>query len=331
MKYLLLIFFFISSLAPMANAQEITPPSILGNPVAIKATPPAPGPNSEVIIKLESSATELSDSMITWFVNGGQFATGRGINTIQITTGKVGTKTTVSATIQTTDSGTVQQLIQLSIGEIDLLWQGEVYTPPFYKGKSFWPEQGLLTVQAVPNVFNSSGQKISQSNLVYRWYKNGSLVPGASGVGKSSFRFQDSILSTPQTIRVDILINEQIISATASLNISPTSSRLLIYEDSPLYGFMFSKEVSAGFNLKERELTFQAFPLFFSVKNRDSESLTYNWRTGRIASGTKSRITFRAPDNAAGNSQVSLKTNSNLTMQSAERNFLVQFNDDDSI
>ena len=33
---------------------------------------------------------------------------------------------------------------------VDLLWQGETYVPPFYKGKSLWSDQSRITLFAIP-------------------------------------------------------------------------------------------------------------------------------------------------------------------------------------
>src|SRR3989344_1173365 len=49
---------------------------------------------------------------------------------------------------------------------VDLLWQGETYTPPFYKGKSLWSNQSRITFFAMTNGLGNP------ANLSYKWTKN---------------------------------------------------------------------------------------------------------------------------------------------------------------
>src|SRR3989338_9066067 len=42
---------------------------------------------------------------------------------------------------------------------------------------------------------------------------------------------------------------------------------------------MFHKEIAGEYKLQEKEVTFTAFPLFFSALNRIDNSVEYEWRT----------------------------------------------------
>src|SRR3990167_742525 len=82
---------------------------------------------------------------------------------------------------------------------VDILWQGDTYTPPFYKGKSLWSNQSRITFVAIPQGLGNP------ASLNYKWTKNGTVLGNINGIGKNTLSFTDSILSRPQTIRVDIL------------------------------------------------------------------------------------------------------------------------------
>ena len=203
---------------------------------------------------------------------------------------------------------------------IDILWQGETYTPPFYKGKTLWSTQSGITLVAIPHGLGSS------ANLNYKWTRNGTVLGNISGRGKNTLTFVDSILSRPQTFKVDILSSEDKVLASASHTFIPTSPNLAVYENNPLYGFMFHKEMTGTHRLEGREVTFTAFPFFFSASNRVEDILGYDWRTNIGGTETRNSVTYRTPENVAGTSQVSVKaSNRDRIMQSAEKSFMVQF------
>src|SRR3989344_1490686 len=115
---------------------------------------------------------------------------------------------------------------------IDILWQGETYTPPFYKGKTLLSTQSGITLVAIPHGLGSS------ANLNYKWTRNGTVLGNISGRGKNTLTFVDSVLSRSQTFKVDILSSEDKVLASAFHTFIPTSPNLAVSENNPLYGFM---------------------------------------------------------------------------------------------
>src|SRR5688572_16598777 len=88
----------------------------------------------------------------------------------------------------------------LKAQEVDLLWQAETYTLPFYKGKALWSKESRVKLLAIPR-----GPGVGNPlNLTYKWTKNGTVLGNINGVGKNTIAFTDSIISRPQTIQVDI-------------------------------------------------------------------------------------------------------------------------------
>jgi hypothetical protein len=203
---------------------------------------------------------------------------------------------------------------------VDILWQGETYTSPFYEGKSLWSNQSKITLVAIPQGLGNS------ASLNYKWSKNGTVLGNVNGVGRNTISFYDTILSRPQNIRVDIISNANEILANASVTVVPTSPVIIIYENNPLYGFMFHREVSGTYTLKGQEVTFTAFPLFFSTLNRTDNSLKYEWRTNVGEVETKNSVTYRIPSDATGSSQIQAQvSNQKEIAQSSLKNFLIKF------
>lgn len=218
-------------------------------------------------------------------------------------------------------------IFNLNAQAVDIVWQGETYTPPFYEGRSMWSYQSLITLMGVP-----SGPGFeNSSNLIYRWTRNGTVIGTASGMGRKSLTFADSVLSKPLLIELDIRLPQDpdTIVARASTNIIPRPPSILIYENNPLYGYLFHKEVGQTYPIKD-EVTFASFPFFFSGSTRTAAPLEYYWSSGSGNSGNNSSITFRAPEDASGVSNVSVRiSNSDKFTQGRTKNFLVQFNKDD--
>ena len=209
--------------------------------------------------------------------------------------------------------------------EVDILWQGETYTSPFYKGRALWSSQSRITFLAIPH-----GAGIGNpANLTYRWTQNGTVLGNINGIGKNTLSFTDSVLSKPQTIKIDVLSGQNTVLASASVIVTPIFPMLAIYENNPLYGFMFHRETSGAHELQDKEVTFTAFPLFFSALNRNDNRIGYEWLTNVGGEAeTKNSVTYRAPDDTAGSSQIQVRASSqDKILQSSNKNFFIQFED----
>ncbi|MCR4279210.1 MAG: hypothetical protein NUV78_00535 [Candidatus Zambryskibacteria bacterium] len=203
---------------------------------------------------------------------------------------------------------------------VDILWQGETYTPPFYQGRALWSKQSMITMVAVPQGLGSP------SSLIYKWTQDGTVLGNISGQGRNTLRFEDSIFSKARTIKVEILSVAEEVLAESQIIVVPTTYLPLVYEDNPLLGYMFHKEVGNIFNLEEGEVTFSAFPLFSTPALRDGANLVYRWVTNSGDTETSNSVTYRAPDGEEGSSQVSLTiSNKSKIMADISRSFLVQF------
>lgn len=206
--------------------------------------------------------------------------------------------------------------------EVDILWQGQTYTSPFYKGRSLWSNQSRITFLAIPHGPGTG----NPTNLTYKWTKNGTVLGNINGVGRNTMAFTDSILSKPHLVKVDVLSPDNVLLASASVVITQIFPVLAIYENNPLYGFMFHKETTGAHVLQDKEVTFTAFPLFFSTSNRVASDLSYEWRTNDGEAETSNSVTYRVPDETPGTSAVSVSvSNTNKIMQSSNKSFLIQF------
>src|SRR5690606_25298700 len=115
--------------------------------------------------------------------------------------------------------------------------------------------------------------------------------------------------------------------AKDSVKLTTTPGDTLVYEDNPLYGLMFHKEVGSSYAMMGQEVTLSAFPIFFSLTNRLSNDVNYRWsaNTGDPQSG--SSVTYRIQDGAPGSSRIYLESShASKYSQSSRKNFLIEFN-----
>jgi len=154
------------------------------------------------------------------------------------------------------------------------------------------------------------------------------LKPGhrnINGIGINSLSFTDNILSRPQTIKVEIVSGSRVL-ASDTVSVIPVVPTIAIYEDNPLYGFMFHQEIDGGYTLEGQEITFAAFPLFFDALDRTNNSLEYVWQTNAGDTENRSSVTYRTLENVSGAAEVTLSvSNASRITQNASEKFLIQF------
>jgi hypothetical protein len=210
---------------------------------------------------------------------------------------------------------------KISAEEVDILWQGSGYTPPFYKGRTLWANQTGLTIMAIPHLRSYP----NRSALNYKWSKNNTVLGTSSGISKSSVFVVDSVLGTTQNIRLELLFEGGLVH-TSHFTVTPIKPVLLVYENNPLFGFIFHKEVLSQYLMKDAEITFTAFPFFFTGQNRLASNLQYAWRTNQGETENRNSSTYRTPEGASGYSQITVKVeNTERIMQSGSKKFNVLF------
>jgi hypothetical protein len=205
---------------------------------------------------------------------------------------------------------------------VDLIWKGETYTPPLYKGLPLWSNQTRISVFAIPNT-----PGLNPPTLIYRWKKNDTVIESSSGINKRVFSIADSVLSQPINITLDVFVEDGLDPvASASLVLTPTKVRLSVVEDNPLYGLMLNKAIKESYTLTEDEVTLVALPLFSNAIRRNAPALSYSWLTSSGDKRTENSVTYRIPEGGAGLARITLRMNNpQIIAQPDTKNFLIQF------
>jgi len=301
-----------------------------GAPVYLTINPTNPGPNRDVTATLESYSTDLNTATISWFLNGVPQEKGIGVKTFTFQTGDTGKTTTVSVSAKTFDGFLIEKSLTIQSAEVDMLFEAQTYTPPFYKGKALNTHQGGLRLIALPHFIGSDGVKISPNNLVYQWKKDGVALQNSSGFGKQSVVISGGIIVRQALIEVIVSSLDGAIKGVSRRVFNTDEAKLIVYEESPLYGIRFGKGIQGSFDLSQDEVTLTAVPYFFSVES--PSELKYSWlMNSRSAAESSPFITFRNETGEAGTSRISVKSEStSKILQFASRSFTIKFEGDES-
>ncbi len=276
-------------------------------PLTVDLYPEIPGPNQAVEVRIESYATDLNRAQITWTLNGKVLEQGIGIKTFNFTTGNLGVVSNLTITVETSDGNISSQNMKIGPAEVDILWEAQTYTPPFYKGRALPSYQSKIKLVAVPNMMQA-GTKISPNTMVYKWKKDGEIMNQVSGFGKSIIYLEDPVPLDGTQIDVEASSLDGTIKATKRIYLTQIAPKVLIYEVSPLKGTQLQSAINSIFNLTKQEIKFAAVPYFYSSLSPKA-STKYTWfLNGSALSGqTKPEISFSTQEGQEGTAQISVE------------------------
>lgn len=257
--------------------------------ISIEQIPKIPKPGEMVSIRITSYMTDLNKAKITWSQDGLTILSQTGAITNQIQAPESGKSTKIVLTIQKENGGIITKTITLHPADVDLIYETNTYSHPFFKGKKLFTSESYITFIAIPNFIGADGKKIPSSNLVYTWKVNGTVQQSVSGYGKDTFSTKGQLIERPLEIEVNVSAINSTLVAKQTLNIKSTLPELLLYENNPLLGVVYEKAILGSFLLQRSQVDFEGVPYFFSVNTKNDSSLSYKWKIN----GTS--ITSKAP------------------------------------
>lgn len=303
--------------------------------LSISLTPEIPGPNQDVSAEIISFETNLDKASVVWRINGNIVSSGTGKRKIFFKTSGLNTTTNLSLSVTTAEGVNISRQLTIRPTSVDVIWEAETYTPPFFRGKSLFSHESLITFTAIPNITGQNGSTPSPQNLIYTWKRNGSALPDFSGYGKNTYKYKSGIISRPIQIEVVVTSPNSDSLGRGFATVYPIDPIVVFYEKNPLYGIMFNKNISGNIDLVNREeIEIVALPLFFSGKNLSNNQIVYDWKINNsIIDGKtleRSKI-FRPIENTSGSSIVSVSAqNTDGLLQLAEEAFSIEFTTSDS-
>jgi hypothetical protein len=275
--------------------------------VQLDMSPENPQPLQNVTFRVTSYLSDLDHATITWFENGRNVASGVGMRAYSTTVGAVGMKKTIEVKIVTADGVTITQAIPLMSASVDLIWEAESYTPPFYKGKALLASYETVKIVAVPHLGKSS-TSLSPTNLIYTWSKDGRVLGSLSGYGRNILTLKPQETLRPATIKVTVTNADGSLNAVGQTIIQPKQPKLIAYMYSPAYGTLYNYGFQGSFKLPTKELNVIAIPYFFDVNQSTVQYVNYTWKMNNttLESALQNILTLRNDATTTGTSNISV-------------------------
>lgn len=280
MKDLLLKTIFLCLLIFLLGT-SLTHAQLIDSRATLYVTPRHPQPFSDVTLHISSSVIDVQNSLIIWEVEGKEEARGVGKDEFKLTVGEMGTSTHIRASIATQLGDVIVKEITLRPSSVDLLWQAaDSYVPPFYRGRSLPSDEGRIRVVAIPQI-KVKGEIKSPRAFIYSWSRDFKEISAASGFSKNTLEFKHTSLEEAENISVEVASLDGGITGSGIAPISPTTPKILFYEDDPLEGVRYERAlnaISGGFRMDRDVVEIVAAPYFFSPADPQSTTLRYEWK-----------------------------------------------------
>jgi hypothetical protein len=323
-KYLAILLLAVTA---AASAQTFDPvgTGVISQQLSSTMVPENPSPGQEVVITLSAYGFDINASAITWFVNGGQSAKGTGMNQFTVAAGRNGETKIIKVTVAPPRGSTVTRSFTISPQDVSILYESDGYVHPFYKGKGVYGKESTVTLVAMPNLI-SNGARLSPSTLNYKWTVGGTVLGSKSGYGKNSLVYTGSILAKDTLVQVEVTSSNKAVTGLGTILLSPRDPQVFLYEQHPLYGILYNKELSAnGLILTGKEVTIASVPYSTSASRLDDGTLSHTWSiNGAVipVPKTQSFATFRNSTGQEGSSVIGLTVSNTTHLLQMMRNTL---------
>jgi len=313
------------TLSEMPTESEIIKQAVVGN-MKINTSPIYPNANEKVTATVVSHLTDLNRANIFWYVNDKLKESGTGKSKFEFTTKNAGETTIIDVVIKTIEGYRVDKRMRVTPSELDIVWEAESYTPPFYKGKALLSPKSTFKLIAMPNFITASGRVIAPGSLVYVWRKKGLIMQEKSGYGKYIYYDEAPIPFWEEEISVEVSSLDESLKAYKKITPRLTEPKIIFYKDNPIEGITYESAIDGDFDMSEQELAIKAEPYFFAKGDKEVGNLKYEWSLNNApVSGEDGRITFRQ-EAGEGRARISLVIKNTVeTMQKARKTFVLNF------
>ena len=112
------------------------PATTFAGVVDVTLSPDIPGPNQTISAGLSGVLVDLDQSDMYWYLDDEIQKHGLGEKSFSFTSGDVDERTVLDVIIMIPDGRRIDLQKIIAPMEVDLLWEADTYTPPFYRGKA---------------------------------------------------------------------------------------------------------------------------------------------------------------------------------------------------
>ncbi|MEK7647329.1 MAG: hypothetical protein AAB378_03120 [Patescibacteria group bacterium] len=309
------------------HAQEGLLPTTNTELFSIRLSSNSPKPNTAVTAQILTYRFDEDRAYILWQIDDKLVAQGPGVTTITLQSPDMGKTKKITAHVTTLEGDQSSQSFNLTVHDVDFLWDALTYVPPGYRGKALPTPQSNARISAIPHLFKD-GKKLSPETLIYEWSFDARKDARASGVNKDSFIVQlpDSDNHTI-AVKLSDRANEITFEKSIILTAKNASPEIIFYEDNPLEGPIYAKALLNSLKLAQGAINLRAEPFYFSKEN--ISALTYEWEMNNesvLAEEKPNVLNLRAPENATGETIINLTIrNLSRLLQSVNATLRIMF------
>ncbi len=323
---LLILFFLVSFFAITKNTILAQTKGLGPNAAIIKMMPEHPLPGNKVHVSIYATSFDTDISLITWFINGKIVQQAYSITSYEFTAGEVGSTDVIDVRIEEGDKIATARKV-LIVSDVDVVWEGDTYTPPFYKGRSLRSPGSNINIIAIPRVIKNNGSFYKKDELSYVWKTNYSTTPYKKGKGVDSINIKDKKPFGDFFITVQVKDPTGNVRAIKKIKIPNTQPKLIIYENNPLVGINYDMAIKNSYGIYGRDTTFIAEPYYMSTSSRTDPTLKYTWSVLGVKYTSPGTLTFGPAENSdSGTATLNLVVqNSDFWLQNARSDVQIEF------
>ncbi len=291
----------------------------------IELIPPYPRPGEKVIARISGFETDLPNDSIEWSLNGDVVARGAGQTTLSLVAPRAGDTMYILARARETTGREYSAGYPLTPGTVELIWESDTYTPPFFEGKALQTAGSKIRLTALPSISISGEDQIPPSAFMYTWRQGNKVMTALSGIGRQTVTVTNKNLIGPLDITVTVTDpKDSRIGGTGKLSLDVVQPKIVFYEDHPLMGIRYDTALPVTTTLHGEEVQIIAEPFYFTAARRSADDLQYSWlingTESKDLSNTGSAIVLRGATNAKAAANIDVRVrNKTQYMQSARQ------------
>jgi len=298
----------------------------LGNGIIFHTEPEFPRAFQEVSISVQGFSIDLGRLEVSWYIDGKLIERSIGGKNFSFNAGKLGSRSTIIMVANSPIAEVARKTIVIVPADVDILWETNTYTPPFYKGKSLPVSEGNITFTAMPSFIDSRGRKIDPEILMYTWQKDGTVLVDQSGVGKKNITIVGPLSFSDDIISLEVSTLEMSIKAKETVFIVTREPKIIFYEKHPLRGVLYERAIINEFFLLDDEFTLRAEPFFTHIDGIQKGNTEFSWSVGEekvFPEKEQELVLSRGGESGATNVKLRVRDFEKLLQASAS--FLLRF------
>lgn len=286
-------------ISPYATFDEGAFQELLQQEIILDIYPEHPQPHQSMTLEAENSLLDMERAYFEWYINGTLYESGVGKRSISATAGRAGERMEISVTardLSNIEASTTEVIIPAAV---DILWEADTYTPPFYKGKAISTVGSEVRLIAQPEIIDG-GRRLPNTELFFEWSTGQGTNGDASGFGLNTYTLYTGEVYKEKRVSVTVSNFDKSIIAHKIFTSLPEYPQVVIYRESPLSGISFNNAVLKDFSLdiSEKEVRLRAIPFFFANSYVENDRLEYEWNLGRNSASTERSVTLRRVGNS---------------------------------